>query len=453
MLYASFTAIVFSPKLVLLQNTDMKILNSQAISAFGGYNFVIDKLDQLGIDKTLQEELPSLPKQSKYTWKDILYSFWGIYFCGGDCIEDLTLHLKQSFTGNPKFKIPSADRVLERLKQLALPCKYKTTPRGTALHQFSIHKELNRLNIKLLKRHLKQTTQDVVLDYDNTLLYTKKSDAAKTYKKQFGYAPGVGLIGSNVVYVENRNGNSAPPNLQEDTLERMFSLLLEQGIKIDKFRADGGSYNFSILRVVNKYVGKFYIRANMNSSLEEAISQVEKWEKIELEERDIYRGSTAYSPFRKIAKRRKQKELVKQYRLVVSKEPRDDGQLNVFTGEAYNYKAVLTNDFEASDDEVVFFYNQRGAIEREFDVIKNDFGWNNMPFSKLEQNTVFLILSAICRNIYQYIIIDFSKHHKLLKPHYRIKKFIFRFICRPAKWVYNGRQYKLRVYSDIAFKT
>lgn len=52
-------------------------------------------------------------------------------------------------------------------------------------------------------------------------------------------------------------------------------------------------------------------------------------------------------------------------------------------------------------DEVAYFYNQRGAIENEFDVLKNDFGWNNLPFSKLEQNTVFLFFTVICRNLYE----------------------------------------------------
>ncbi len=99
------------------------------------------------------------------------------------------------------------------------------------------------------------------------------------------------------------------------------------------------------------------------------------------------------------------------------------------------------------------FYKQRGAIEKEFDVLKNDFGWNNMPFSKLEQNTVFLIITAMCRNLYNYIINEFSKIFKHLKPYYRIKKFIFRFVCIPARWIKTARSHKLRIYGHIAFKT
>ena len=125
----------------------------------------------------------------------------------------------------------------------------------------------------------------------------------------------------------------------------------------------------------------------------------------------------------------------------------------MFTGEAYNYSPILTNDFKMTDDEVVYFYNARGAQEREFDVLKNDFGWNKMPFSKLEQNTVFLLLMAMCKNVYVHIIEKFASKVKFLSPNFRIKKFIFRFICIPAKWIKTGRMDKLRIYGNIAFKT
>ena len=138
---------------------------------------------------------------------------------------------------------------------------------------------------------------------------------------------------------------------------------------------------------------------------------------------------------------------------MVSKEKRRDLQINLFTQEPYNYSVILTNDYDLTDDQVVFFYNQRGAIEKEFDALKNDFGWNNMPFSKLEQNTVFLLFTAMCKNLYNQIITTFSKKYKNLSPIYRIKKFIFRFICIPAKWVKQSRAWKLRLYGKISFQT
>ena len=112
----------------------MKILKSSKISPFGGLNFVIEKLDQLGIDSVLKKELPELPSQSKYEWKDLLYSFWGVFFCGGDCIEDLGNHLKIAFEKNPMVKLPSPDRVLDRMKELAVPQSEFTVPRGISKH-------------------------------------------------------------------------------------------------------------------------------------------------------------------------------------------------------------------------------------------------------------------------------------------------------------------------------
>ena len=274
-----------------------------------------------------------------------------------------------------------------------------------------------------------------------------------TYKKKSGYYPGVGIIGNNVVYLENRNGHSDAQTLQQDTLKRMFDLLASQGINIDVFRADSASYQLSTLSVVSSNVNKFYIRGRMSESTHEAICQIEHWEKVNMDDKIVYRGEVKFIPFEKIAKRTKQQHLLKEYRLIVTKERRNDGQSNLFTGEAFNYSTIITNDFEKTPDQIVFFYNQRGAIEREFDIMKNDFGWYNMPFSKMQYNTVFLILTAICRNIYHYIICSFSKVYKHLSHTFRIKKFIFRFICIPAKWVKTSRMKKLRIYGNLHFKT
>ncbi len=127
---------------------------------------------------------------------------------------------------------------------------------------------------------------------------------------------------------------------------------------------------------------------------------------------------------------------------------RKDGQVNLFTGEAFNYQTILTNGFSLTDNQVVCFYNARGACEREFDELKNDFGWKKMPFSKIDQNSVFLILMAMCKNLYNHMIVKFSEKAKCLTSHFRIKKFIFRFICMPAKWVRSGRVNKLNIYSS-----
>ncbi|MCP4176683.1 MAG: hypothetical protein GY756_02860 [bacterium] len=73
----------------------------------------------------------------------------------------------------------------------------------------------------------------------------------------------------------------------------------------------------------------------------------------------------------------------------------------------------------------------------------------------MNENTVYLIVMAIGRAVYQWLINRYSKVFPSLKPKYRIKKFIFRFITVCAKWVKGQRGEKLivldqRPYEKIA---
>ena len=429
----------------------MKILHSSPVSSFGGLNFVLEELEQLKISHLLNNSLPKLTPQSKYSWKDIFYSYWSLIFCGGDCAEDVAINLQSTFKINPFIECPSPDRLLNRLKDLSVPSKVITKNRSLVQNEISINPLLNILNIKILKRLKLIKSINRVLDYDNTFIFTKKADAKRTYKKENGYCPGVGMINDSIVYVENRNGNSAPHTMQDDTIRRMMSLLNRQGIKVKTFRADSASYQFATITTAREYFDTLFVRAKINASTQNAILNITNWKEIEGSER--LQGSTTFIPFPDAARRAKRKDLLEEYRLIVTKEKRRDGQVNLFTGEAYVYDAILTNDFKMTDQQVIEFYNQRGKQEREFDILKNDFIWYKMPFSKLEQNTVFLIVTAMCRNIYAYIIRKFAQKFKYLSSHFRLKKFIFRFICIPAKWVSSGREKKLRIYGQVAFKT
>lgn len=432
----------------------MKVVNSSKITPFGGLNFVLSEFENEGIGTLINHHLPSLAPQSHYNWKDIFYSFWSVLFCGGDCAEDLAVNFKSTFGSNPFMKLPSADRVLDRMKQLAKEKIICTSKRGQSTHEFCINDPLNLMNLKLLKRiKAIDAKKAYTLDYDNTYTFCDKADARNTYLKQYGYAPGVGFIGKNVVYLENRNGNTDAQTLQEDTLCRMFAMLKQQGIIIDKFRADSASYKLSTLSVIASNARTFYIRARMNETLAEVIHNIDNWNKISIDGQEAFRTSVDFTPFEKIAKRSKQQDSLVSCRLVITKAKRKNGQLNLFTGDDFFYSAIITNDNKLTDDQVVFFYNQRGAIEREFDVLKNDFAWDKMPFSRIEQNTVFLIITAICRNLYEYIINSFSEMYANLSPSFRLKKFIFRFICIPAKWIRSARGHKLRLYGQLHVRT
>ena len=57
-----------------------------------------------------------------------------------------------------------------------------------------------------------------------------------------------------------------------------------------------------------------------------------------------------------------------------------------------------------SKREVVEFYNLRGGKEHIFDDMNNGFGWARLPKSFMAENTVFLLLTALIRNFYKFLM-------------------------------------------------
>ena len=136
----------------------------------------------------------------------------------------------------------------------------------------------------------------------------------------------------------------------------------------------------------------------------------------------------------------------KCYRLVIQRQRRTNGDLDLWEGE-YTYHCILTNDYDSSTRDIVEFYNKRGGKERIFDDMNNGFGWNRLPKSFMAENTVFLLLTAIIRNFYKFIMARLDVKRFGLKATSRIKAFVFKFISVPAKWVRTSRQYVLNIYS------
>ena len=107
---------------------------------------------------------------------------------------------------------------------------------------------------------------------------------------------------------------------------------------------------------------------------------------------------------------------------------------------------------KSTEKEIIEYYNKRFTEEKTIDILNNDFGWSNMPFSFMEENTVFLMVMMICKNIYSRIICKFSKVFSGLKIYFRLKKFIFRFINVPIKWIKTSGRLILKVFSNKPFE-
>ncbi len=420
--------------------------SNEIINPFGGINFVLKAIKDSGIPQLIDKELGSRSSQAMYSYSDLFLNLWSVIFCGGEVAEDINNHLKDFLEDVPNNKVTNADTILGVLKKFATQNEKVVSSSGQT-YEVNVNMLLNTLNIKILL-HLGILKKDNYydFDFDNEVLKTNKFDAKNTYKHSKGYFPGMVTIHGIPVYFENRAGNMSVKTNQAELLKRAYTLLTSLGIKINRSRMDAGSYSKEIIDVVDEYSQTFYIRANRSDYITKALFKQKTWEKIELNHKIYEVCSIEYKPFTSNMTN-EEKEKAPSYRLVVSREESNNKQMNLFTEDNMKYRSIITNDRKSSEKHIISYYNQRGEEEKTIDIMNNDFAWKQMPFSFMNENTVFMIVMMMCKNVYTWLISKFSKTFDDLKPYYRIKKFIFRFITIPVKWIKRSRYDILKVFS------
>ena len=293
-------------------------MKSEKITPFGGIFHVREHFSRFVgpvIDKVLGLRCTSFG----YQYSEIVGSLSSVYFCSGDCVENVTSHLMPHLSLHPTLRTCSSDTILRGISELSCANTTYTSDTGK-VYDFNTATKLNSLLVKVLMNTGQLVTgASYDLDFEHQFIETEKYDAKMTYKKFTGYSPGVAVIGDLIVGIENRDGN-----------------------------------------------------------------------------------------------------------------------LDLWEGE-YTYRCILTNDYTSTNREVVEFYNLRGGKERIFDDMNNGFGWARLPKSFMAENTVFLLLTALIRNFYKFLMDRIDAKAFGLKKNSRIKAFIFKFISVPAKWIRTAR--------------
>jgi len=281
----------------------------------------------------------------------------------------------------------------------------------------------------------------VDMDFDHQFIPAHKYDAKYSYKGDYGYFPGWATVGGIFVGGENRDGNANVKFHQADTLNRIMTRM--KGIlkvTINRFRADCGSFSKEIIQTVEKHCNLFYIRANNCADRYEELRNHADWKGVEIGYEKCDLASFDFNDFIE----------GKTYRLVAQRTPKKDSDGKIekdMFGIVYVYRCIITNDRESSEKDVVTFYNKRGQSEKNFDVQNNDFGWAHLPFSFLEENTVFMLVTAMLKNFYLYLLGTLTDKIKPLSKTCRLKNFMLHFICVPAKWIKTGRSHILNLYT------
>ena len=347
------------------------------------YFSFLDKFDHI-LSSVIDSHLGLRSKLIGYQYSEIIRAIFSVFCCGGDCMEDLNLYLKDVLAERPHTRIPSADTVLRGIEELATENISYTAEKTGNVYDFNTAEKLNQLLIKLLL-----TTGQLAeggeydVDFDHQFLEAEKYDSKRTYKGFDGYSPGVFTIGGLIAYLENRDGNANVRFMQAETHRRFFEMMRSFGIHVRSFRADCGSCSKEIVSEIEKHCRHFYIRANRCSSLYNDIFALRGWKTEEINGIQFELNSILVEKWEG-----------KCYRLVIQRQRRTCGDLDIWEGE-YTYRCILTNDYKSSARDIVEFYNLRGGKERIFDDMNNGFGWNRLPKSFMAENTVFLLLTAL----------------------------------------------------------
>ena len=356
---------------------------SEKITAFGGIFFVLDKFDSI-LSSVIDSHLGLRSTLTGYQYSEIIRGIFSVFCCGGDCMEDLNLYLKDVLTERPHTRVPSADTVLRGIEELATENISYTVEKTGNVYDFNTAEKLNQLLIKLLLATGQLAEGgEYDVDFDHQFLEAEKYDSKRTYKGFDGYSPGVFTIGGLIAYLENRDGNANVRFMQAETHRRFFEMMRSFGIHVRSFRADCGSCSKEIVSEIEKHCRHFYIRANRCSSLYNDIFALRGWKTEEINGIQFELNSILVEKWEG-----------KCYRLVIQRQRRTCGDLDIWEGE-YTYRCILTNDYKSSARDIVEFYNLRGGKERIFDDMNNGFGWNRLPKSFMAENTVFLLLTAL----------------------------------------------------------
>jgi hypothetical protein len=415
---------------------------SKSVSPFSGISLVNESFNASGLSQLIDSELGSRIKYAGFSYSAIIRNLANVFLSGGDVIEDVSTHLGKHLKEIPNNKVPSPDTIQRGLKELTAQNTVYRSKSGID-YNFNINNKLNLLNIKsLVLTHQLNPDNLYDFDYDNQITANKKYDAKRTYKHNKGYFPGVATIGDNIVYVENRDGNANVKFKQAETLQNAYGLLKSENILVNRSRMDAGSYSKEIIDVVAKNSKLFYIRANKSEAVFEQVQQITDWQDVEINYKNYQVASIPFVQF----------DQEKEYRLVIMREKTENNQIDAFTNDTFIYRSILTNDWENNEKQIIEYYNNRGATEKIFDVMNNDFGWKRMPFSFLDQNNTFMIITAMIKNFYTYFVSKVAKVFDDITPTTRLKRFVFRFISVAGKWVYQGRRWVLKLYTTAPYE-
>ncbi|MFB2121715.1 transposase, partial [Parapedobacter sp. 2B3] len=214
-------------------------------------------------------------------------------------------------------------------------------------------------------------------------------------------------------------------------------------IPVSAFRGDSASYQKEVLELMDSRNVRFYIRMLDFRGIRETFAGLDDWQTIRVNEHRKEVGSVCYSF----------KDSQEKYRVVVTRTLKKSNQLDAFENRSYHYQAIITNDGNSSEKEVIEFYNQRGDAEKSNCYLLNDFNLSRLPFMDMDTNTTYMYLMAMCATLFEWIkqVLVTNKTPGISLT-MRAKAICFQYITVSARWITHARKTAITVFSRQQYR-
>lgn len=408
----------------------VKQIRDISIDSYGGLQFFHRFIEKTNFEKIIRQELGERPAQAQYSYKDVITSFTANCLAGGSYTEDLNIlrDKQSSLAGNSYCSSDTFTRVTRQLIDMD-HMELKQTTKGTET-EFFFNRPLNRVLLLSFKRYFGKEGYKT-LDHDHTKIFTNKPDAKACYKGKGYYAS---FFSSDQIplYVSMQSGNATPKSDLPEVLRQGLEAIRDGGLSFEIFRADGACYSEDVIRLIGEYCKYYIVRSQKSSYRQKAIDlsackqvTIDKINYRIFEEEDVF----GEKPCRRV-----------YYQVV--KEEKD-----LFSDQEFSEIITNLSEEEFSTGQVIAFYFARGAEERMFDEMKNDFILAHLPFSEAPFNLCYALMSALSLLLFR----AFKKFvHGVvgdyILPKMRVKQILFRLLAFPARMIHRSRRHIYNFY-------
>ena len=92
--------------------------STQSITPLAEVYFINEAFSKSGMSKLIDTKL-GIRSIFGYQYSEIFSTIFNLFYCNGDCMEDIQVHLRTTLESTPSSKTPSADTLLRDIKELS----------------------------------------------------------------------------------------------------------------------------------------------------------------------------------------------------------------------------------------------------------------------------------------------------------------------------------------------